>query len=159
MKDRQTAASENRCPWQMLSRDQLPLGWFLVLGWGFFCLLLAASPGPQLPAPGAAEPLPRRQTPPVEVSPPAAAGFHPASPPREAAKGRKRPAFQVDLNQATWVELAQLPGVGPVLAKRIVEYRRRHGNFHRVEQLLRVRGIGPRRLEHLRPFVAVDRAD
>jgi competence protein ComEA len=56
----------------------------------------------------------------------------------------------VDLNAASPEELDRLPGIGPVLAGRIVEYRRRHGRFTRIEELLAVRGIGPRLLERLR---------
>jgi competence protein ComEA len=56
------------------------------------------------------------------------------------------------------VELDQLPGIGPVLARRIVEYRRLHGPFRRLEELRGVRGVGPRLLERLRPRVRLDAA-
>ena len=46
-----------------------------------------------------------------------------------------------------------LPGIGPVLAARIVEHRRLHGRFHHVDELLLVHGIGPRLLEKLRPWL------
>jgi competence protein ComEA len=57
----------------------------------------------------------------------------------------------LDLNAATAAELDALPGIGPVLAARIVEYRRREGSFRSVEELLSVPGIGPRLLARLRP--------
>lgn len=61
----------------------------------------------------------------------------------------------VDLNRAGVDELDELPGVGPVLAERIVAYRTEHGPFRAIEDLLSVSGIGERKLEslrtHLRP--------
>ena len=66
------------------------------------------------------------------------------------------PAFpKLDLNTATAQELEALPGIGPVLARRIVEYRDRFGPFQKVEDLLAVRGIGPVLLEKIRPYVYV----
>jgi competence protein ComEA len=61
--------------------------------------------------------------------------------------------FQADLNTADWPELAQLPGVGPALAKRIIESRKVEGPFPTVDSLDRVRGVGPRTLERLRPYL------
>jgi len=61
----------------------------------------------------------------------------------------------LDLNRAGAAELDALPGIGPVLARRIVEYRQQHGAFRRVEELRAVRGVGPRLLERLRPRVGV----
>jgi competence protein ComEA len=62
---------------------------------------------------------------------------------------------RVRLDRATAAELESLPGVGPVLARRIVGSRRSDGPFDRVEALLRVRGIGPALLERLRPHVRI----
>ena len=63
---------------------------------------------------------------------------------------------RIDLNHADLRQLDALPGVGPVLAGRIVEHRRRYGRFQRVEDLLSVRGIGRRLLERLRPYLIAD---
>jgi competence protein ComEA len=59
----------------------------------------------------------------------------------------------VDLNRAGLAELDALPGIGPVLARRIVAHRAAHGAFREPEDLLAVPGIGPRLLERLRPHV------
>lgn len=61
--------------------------------------------------------------------------------------------FLVDVNEAEWPELIQLPGVGPVLGERIVAYREQHGEFQSLEELQAVNGIGPRTLEGIRPFL------
>lgn len=63
--------------------------------------------------------------------------------------------FQIDLNQATWAELVQLPGIGPALADRILEDRQRNGDFARRSDLGRIRGIGPQILERVLPFLSV----
>lgn len=68
--------------------------------------------------------------------------------------GRPPPA-SLNLNAATAEDLIWLPGIGPELAGRILELRRRRGRFRSVDDLLAVRGIGPRTLERLRPRVTV----
>ncbi|HHC08355.1 MAG TPA: ComEA family DNA-binding protein [Actinobacteria bacterium] len=60
----------------------------------------------------------------------------------------------IDLNRADAAELEQLDGVGPVLARRIVEYRAAHGPFRTVEDLLDVPGIGEAKLAAIRPGIA-----
>jgi len=65
----------------------------------------------------------------------------------------KSPPPIVNLNTATEADLCRLPGIGPVLAKRIVEHRRKIGGFKSVEQLLDVKGIGEKKLEQIRPYV------
>ena len=64
-------------------------------------------------------------------------------------------AEQISVNTATAPELERLPGIGPVLAQRIVEYREQHGPFQRLEDLLEVEGIGPSKLENLQEYVLV----
>lgn len=61
--------------------------------------------------------------------------------------------YLVDLNAAEWPELAQLPEVGPVLARRIVESRRVDGPYETPADLLRVNGIGPKTLERVRKYL------
>jgi competence protein ComEA len=58
--------------------------------------------------------------------------------------------FMVDVNRAEWPELSQLPDVGPILAKRIVEHRQQAGPFVSTNQLMDVSGIGPRKLAQIR---------
>jgi len=62
----------------------------------------------------------------------------------------------VDINQATPRQLDGLPGIGPVLASRIVEYRQRKGGFHNVSELRAVSGIGEKRYSALKDLVTVD---
>jgi competence protein ComEA len=66
------------------------------------------------------------------------------------------PGRVVHINSATAEQLETLPGIGPVLAHRIIEYRTRHGAIRRLDDLLRIEGIGPRAVERLRPLVVVD---
>jgi len=61
----------------------------------------------------------------------------------------------IDLNQATRPQLEALPGIGPVLAGRIIEYRQRHGGFRNINELRVVPGIGPKRYASLKDLVAV----
>ena len=68
--------------------------------------------------------------------------------------------FTVDINTAAEAELAQLPGLGPTMARRIIDHRREHGSFTRLDGLLDVPGIGPATFAamqpHLRPIHAVE---
>lgn len=78
-------------------------------------------------------------------------GEHPAAPdPSPPAT-----ASALDLNRATLEDLARLPGVGPILATRILEARLGAGRFASVDDLQRVRGLGDVRLERLRSLVTV----
>jgi competence protein ComEA len=66
-----------------------------------------------------------------------------------------RHSGSVDINRATAAQLDTLPGVGPVTAERIVQWRTRNGPFRRVEQLREIEGIGERRFAQLRALVTV----
>jgi competence protein ComEA len=67
--------------------------------------------------------------------------------------GGAAPAAPVSLNTATVEQLDTLPGVGPVLAQHIVDYRAQHGGFRSVDELREVNGIGDRRFADLRNLV------
>ncbi|MGV9311447.1 helix-hairpin-helix domain-containing protein [Streptomyces sp. NPDC003691] len=82
------------------------------------------------------------------AAPGAASGGLPAAPAAPAA-----PGGPVGLNTATVEQLDTLPGVGPVLARHIVEYRTRSGGFRSVDELREVDGIGERRFAELRTLV------
>ncbi len=82
---------------------------------------------------------------PDAAAPPAAAG----------TVGQTAPGAPLDLNAATAEQLDALPGVGPVTAQRIVEWRTRNGRFATVDQLREVEGIGERRFGQLRALVRV----
>lgn len=63
---------------------------------------------------------------------------------------------KININKAGTEELQILPGIGPAYAERIVEWREENGRFERIGQLLEIRGIGPRRLEAIRPLVKLN---
>ncbi len=78
-----------------------------------------------------------------------------ADPPPAARGTGGAPAGPVDLNTATLEQLDTLPGVGPVMAGRILDWRTQHGRFASVDQLREVSGIGDRTFERLAPLVTV----
>lgn len=64
-------------------------------------------------------------------------------------------AAPVNLNTATAAQLEALPGVGPALAQRIVDYRQQSGGFKKIEELMNVRGIGEASFLKLKALVTV----
>ena len=70
-------------------------------------------------------------------------------------RGSEDIGYQIDLNSATWVELTQLRGVGPVTAKLIVSDREEVGPFSSIDDLQRVKGIGPKTVEKNRRWLRV----
>src|SRR5262249_48637774 len=66
----------------------------------------------------------------------------------------KQAGGMIDVNRASLGELQSLPGIGPKMAARIVDERERQP-FHSVQELHRVRGIGPKTLDRIRPYVKV----
>lgn len=73
----------------------------------------------------------------------------------EAGSGAAAPGAPVDLNTATVAQLDALPGVGPVIAGRIVAWRQENGRFTSVDDLSEVQGIGDATMARLRPLVRV----
>jgi competence protein ComEA len=72
-----------------------------------------------------------------------------------AGGGSGSPGALVNINTATLDQLETLPGIGPALGQRIIDYREQHGPFHTVNDLLDVSGIGDQRLADLRSMVTV----
>jgi competence protein ComEA len=79
-----------------------------------------------------------------------AAPVPPPPPPKKEV-----PAQPIDINAAGEQELVALPGIGEATARLIVEWRKEHGPFRRVEDLMKVKGIGEKSFEKLRPYVKV----
>lgn len=82
------------------------------------------------------------------------------APPRRVRTKRHAPPDtllpgSIDLNRADTTALTALPGIGPALARAIVRRRTEHGPFESVEELLDVKGIGPKKLQKMRPYVTV----
>ena len=71
------------------------------------------------------------------------------------AQKKQPPEAPVDLNVANIKELEQLPGVGPTTAKAIMDFRTKSGRFHRVNDLLVIRGISEAKLKKIRSYVTV----
>jgi competence protein ComEA len=117
-------------------------------------LLVALSLGtllPRLGREGQAFPIPER----TEVGLSEAQRPAPGVPPAIASRSDPSPPAILDLNLADAQGLQALPGVGPVLAERIVAYREAHGPFLAPEELLQVPGIGQKRWERIRELVRV----
>jgi len=63
---------------------------------------------------------------------------------------------KVDINTASWAELDNIPHIGPVLSRRIVEYREKNGKFKKLDGLLKVNGIGKKTLEEIREYIEIE---
>lgn len=60
---------------------------------------------------------------------------------------------QISINTADINDLEALPGVGPALARRIIEYREKNGNFKKISDLKKVKGIGENLFKRIEPFI------
>jgi comEA protein len=76
----------------------------------------------------------------------------------EAAAKKKPPVQPVNLNTATSEELQQVPGIGPATADKILKMRKSYGAFKSVDNLLAIRGRGPKRLEKMRKYLTLGKA-
>jgi competence ComEA-like helix-hairpin-helix protein len=68
---------------------------------------------------------------------------------------KKPPLKPVNINTATSEELQQVPGIGPATAGKILQMRKSYGAFKSVDDLLAIRGLGPKRLEKMRKYLTV----
>ncbi|MBI4536982.1 MAG: helix-hairpin-helix domain-containing protein [candidate division NC10 bacterium] len=98
------------------------------------------------------------KAPPVPQNSPASSSTptRESPPPPAAARQAVPPLSALDLNAAEVAALERLPGLGPVLARRIVADREAHGAFRVPEDLLRVPGVGEKRLARIRPLVRTE---
>jgi competence protein ComEA len=74
---------------------------------------------------------------------------------RAQTSAPKAPPAIVNINTATTAEFVALPGIGPALAARIIEYRQKNGSFKKIEDLMSVRGIGEKSFLKLKPLLTV----
>lgn len=77
----------------------------------------------------------------------------PAKPAKTASRSAKRQSGPVNLNTASASDLEGLPGVGPSTAKKILDYRQQHGGFSSIEEVMAVKGIGPKKFQAMRKFL------
>jgi competence ComEA-like helix-hairpin-helix protein len=68
---------------------------------------------------------------------------------------KKPPPKPVNINTASSTELQTVPGIGPATAEKILQMRKSYGTFKSVDDLLSIRGIGPKRLEKMRKYLTV----
>jgi|SRR5215218_991687 competence protein ComEA len=90
----------------------------------------------------------------INLAAPLADGMQVLVPRRGPAAAGKQPGGRVSLGSATLAELDALPGVGPVTAQKILDFRTQHGGFRSVDDLDAIPGIGPARIEQLRDVVS-----
>lgn len=76
-------------------------------------------------------------------------------PKKSSDSSEKKVTFPVNINTASKKELDALPGIGEVLAQRIIDYRSANGLFSTVDDLTKVKGIGAKTLEKLKPYATV----
>jgi competence protein ComEA len=72
---------------------------------------------------------------------------------------KKPPAKPVNINTATSEELQQVPGIGPATAEKILQMRKSYGPFKSVDDLLAIRGLGPKRLEKMRKYLVAGKTN
>ena len=65
-------------------------------------------------------------------------------------------SFHININTASAQELEQLPGVGKVIAERIVVYREQYGRFRRPEELMMVSGVSDKKFREIREMIVVE---
>ena len=68
---------------------------------------------------------------------------------------KKPPAHTININTANSADLQQVPGIGPSTAQKILDTRKSYGAFKSVDDLLAIKGIGPKRLEKMRKYLTV----
>jgi competence protein ComEA len=91
----------------------------------------------------------------IAVSAAAASAQSKATTPKAAATATAIATAPVNLNTATAEQLATIPGVGPRMAERIIDYRQKNGGFKKVEDLMNVSGVGEKSFLKMKPLITV----
>jgi competence protein ComEA helix-hairpin-helix repeat region len=91
----------------------------------------------------------------IAVSAAAASAQNKATTPKAAATATATATAPVNLNTATAEQLATIPGVGPKMAERIIDYRQKNGGFKKVEDLMNVSGVGEKSFLKMKPLITV----
>lgn len=124
------------------------MGLVFWIGWKAPAGSSSPVPGPDRPAEG-----------PLPSGPPAAVVNAPVPARTDASAVQEAPSEarkqKLDINQATVEHLELLPGIGSVLAERVVAHRRSVGGFRNIDELRHVKGIGAKKFERIRPLVTV----
>lgn len=94
----------------------------------------------------------------IAVSAAAASAQNKATTPKAAATVTATATAPVNLNTATVEQLATIPGVGPKMAERIIDYRQKNGGFKKVEDLMNVSGVGEKSFLKMKPLITVTAA-
>jgi competence protein ComEA len=91
----------------------------------------------------------------IAVSAAAASAQNKATTPQVGATATATATAPVNLNTATAEQLATIPGVGPKMAERIIDYRQKNGGFKKVEDLMNVSGVGEKSFLKMKPLITV----
>ena len=94
----------------------------------------------------------------IAVSAAAASAQNNATTPKAGATATATATAPVNLNTATAEQLATIPGVGPKMAERIIDYRQKNGGFKKVEDLMNVSGVGEKSFLKMKPLITVTAA-
>jgi len=73
----------------------------------------------------------------------------------QQAQTGKAPSEKINLNTATLEELQKLPRIGPKVAQRIIDFRKQNGNFKKIEEIMKVRGIGEKTFARMKDMLSV----
>ena len=94
----------------------------------------------------------------IAVSAAVASAQNKATTSKAAATVTATATAPVNLNTATVEQLATIPGVGPKMAERIIDYRQKNGGFKKVEDLMNVSGVGEKSFLKMKPLITVTAA-